>query len=170
MPAVPALLHPLPSPPSASFRALPGAACYAVLTYPVPPLLPPCPFPLPSWPPGAFDQLKQNATKAGIPFYGSYEETDPAIIAAKGVDTFKTEGRDLIIVDTSGGWRREGGGRSRGVVHVLWTAGWEEQEAVGRRGSSRAAQGRPVRCVPRKQGSSSCPPQTPQKGKHVPAK
>jgi hypothetical protein len=121
MPAVPALLHPLPSPPSASFRALPGAACYAVLTYPVPPLLPPCPFPLPSWPPGAFDQLKQNATKAGIPFYGSYEETDPAIIAAKGVDTFKTEGRDLIIVDTSGGWRREGGGRSRGVVHVLWT-------------------------------------------------
>ena len=29
---------------------------------------------------GAFDQLKQNATKASIPFYGSYSETDPAKI------------------------------------------------------------------------------------------
>ena len=35
---------------------------------------------------GAFDQLKQNATKAKIPFYGSYTETDPAMIAADGVD------------------------------------------------------------------------------------
>lgn len=33
---------------------------------------------------GAFDQLKQNATKAQIPFYGSYTETDPAIIAQQG--------------------------------------------------------------------------------------
>lgn len=30
---------------------------------------------------GAFDQLKQNATKAGIPFYGSYSETDPVQLA-----------------------------------------------------------------------------------------
>jgi len=55
-------------------------------------------------PPGAFDQLKQNATKAQIPFYGSYEETDPAIIAQQGVELFRKEGRDLIIVDTSGRW------------------------------------------------------------------
>ena len=33
---------------------------------------------------GAFDQLKQNATKAKIPFYGSYTETDPAVIAGRG--------------------------------------------------------------------------------------
>lgn len=38
---------------------------------------------------GAFDQLKQNATKASIPFYGSYTETDPAHIAAAGVELFK---------------------------------------------------------------------------------
>lgn len=38
---------------------------------------------------GAFDQLKQNATKASIPFYGSYTETDPALIAAAGVDLFR---------------------------------------------------------------------------------
>eukprot|EP01111_Echinosteliopsis_oligospora_P006721 TRINITY_DN2104_c0_g1_i2.p1 TRINITY_DN2104_c0_g1~~TRINITY_DN2104_c0_g1_i2.p1 ORF type:complete len:207 (+),score=67.67 TRINITY_DN2104_c0_g1_i2:80-700(+) len=31
---------------------------------------------------GAYDQLKQNATKAKIPFYGSYSEANPATIAA----------------------------------------------------------------------------------------
>jgi len=51
---------------------------------------------------GAFDQLKQNATKAKIPFYGSYTETDPAQIAAEGVSKFKDEGYEIIIVDTSG--------------------------------------------------------------------
>ncbi|XP_020573399.1 signal recognition particle 54 kDa protein 2 [Phalaenopsis equestris] len=51
---------------------------------------------------GAFDQLKQNATKAKIPFYGSYMESDPVKIAAEGVERFKKEGNDLIIVDTSG--------------------------------------------------------------------
>ena len=51
---------------------------------------------------GAFDQLKQNATKAKIPFYGSYTETDPAQIAAEGVAQFKQEGYEIIIVDTSG--------------------------------------------------------------------
>ncbi|GKB51429.1 signal recognition particle 54 kDa protein 3, partial [Tanacetum coccineum] len=52
--------------------------------------------------PGAFDQLKQNATKAKIPFYGSYTESDPLKIAVEGVETFKKKNYDLIIVDTSG--------------------------------------------------------------------
>mmetsp|Transcript_3620 Transcript_3620/g.7845 ORF Transcript_3620/g.7845 Transcript_3620/m.7845 type:complete len:471 (+) Transcript_3620:271-1683(+) len=56
---------------------------------------------------GAFDQLKQNATKAQIPFYGSYKETDPAVIAEQGVQRFRDEGRDLIIVDTSGRHKQE---------------------------------------------------------------
>jgi signal recognition particle subunit SRP54 len=56
---------------------------------------------------GAFDQLKQNATKARIPFYGSYTETDPAKIAAEGVERFKAEKNDLIIVDTSGRHKQE---------------------------------------------------------------
>lgn len=56
---------------------------------------------------GAFDQLKQNATKAQIPFYGSYQETDPAIIAAQGVERFIDDSRDLIIVDTSGRHKQE---------------------------------------------------------------
>ncbi|GJN10220.1 hypothetical protein PR202_ga28297 [Eleusine coracana subsp. coracana] len=58
---------------------------------------------------GAFDQLKQNATKAGIPFYGSYAETDPVKVAVDGVETFsKSEKRhDLIVVDTSGRHKQE---------------------------------------------------------------
>ncbi|CAH1262619.1 signal recognition particle 54 kDa protein [Branchiostoma floridae] len=56
---------------------------------------------------GAFDQLKQNATKARIPFYGSYTEMDPVVIAAEGVEKFKQEGFEIIIVDTSGRHKQE---------------------------------------------------------------
>jgi signal recognition particle subunit SRP54 len=35
---------------------------------------------------GAFDQLKQNAARIQVPFYGSYFETDPVIIAQEGVE------------------------------------------------------------------------------------
>lgn len=56
---------------------------------------------------GAFDQLKQNATKARIPFYGSYTERDPVKIARDGVEMFKKEGQEIIIVDTSGRHKQE---------------------------------------------------------------
>jgi len=56
---------------------------------------------------GAFDQLKQNATKAKIPFFGSYMETDPVQLALDGVDKFKKEGFEIIIVDTSGRHKQE---------------------------------------------------------------
>lgn len=51
---------------------------------------------------GAFDQLKQNATKLRVPFYGSYTEADPVRIAEEGVDQFRRENFEVIIVDTSG--------------------------------------------------------------------
>ncbi|KAA0190599.1 signal recognition particle 54 kDa protein isoform X1 [Fasciolopsis buskii] len=56
---------------------------------------------------GAFDQLKQNATKARIPFYGSYTETDPVVIARDGVRKFEDESFEVIIVDTSGRHKQE---------------------------------------------------------------
>lgn len=56
---------------------------------------------------GAFDQLKQNAVKAKIPYYGSLTETDPAVVAKEGVEKFKKERFDIIIVDTSGRHRQE---------------------------------------------------------------
>jgi len=49
---------------------------------------------------GAFDQLKQNATKARIPFYGSYTEMDPVVIAQEGVERFKEDNFEILIVDT----------------------------------------------------------------------
>ncbi|GAO49221.1 signal recognition particle protein [Saitoella complicata NRRL Y-17804] len=56
---------------------------------------------------GAFDQLKQNATKARIPYFGSYTETDPVRISREGVEKFKKEKFEVIIVDTSGRHRQE---------------------------------------------------------------
>ncbi|KAH0545291.1 hypothetical protein FGG08_000590 [Glutinoglossum americanum] len=56
---------------------------------------------------GAFDQLKQNATKAKIPYYGSLTQTDPSIVAREGVEQFKKERFEVIIVDTSGRHRQE---------------------------------------------------------------
>eukprot|EP00088_Acartia_fossae_P064922 TRINITY_DN7997_c0_g1_i5.p1 TRINITY_DN7997_c0_g1~~TRINITY_DN7997_c0_g1_i5.p1 ORF type:complete len:515 (-),score=162.38 TRINITY_DN7997_c0_g1_i5:681-2225(-) len=56
---------------------------------------------------GAYDQIKMNATKAGIPFYGSYTEIDPAVIAGDGVKMFTDEGFEIIIVDTSGRHKQE---------------------------------------------------------------
>lgn len=56
---------------------------------------------------GAFDQIKQNATKAKIPFYGSYTETDPVVIASEGVEKFKNDNFEIIIVDTSGRHKQE---------------------------------------------------------------
>ncbi len=56
---------------------------------------------------GAFDQLKQNATKAKIPFYGSYTERDPVVVAEMGVEQFRAEKYEIIIVDTSGRHKQE---------------------------------------------------------------
>jgi len=51
---------------------------------------------------GAFEQIKQNATKAKIPFYGNQFIIDPAEIAREGIEKFKEEKFEIIIVDTSG--------------------------------------------------------------------
>lgn len=56
---------------------------------------------------GAFDQLRQNATKANIPYYGSYTVRDPAVVAKEGVDKFKEMRYEVIIVDTSGRHKQE---------------------------------------------------------------
>jgi signal recognition particle subunit SRP54 len=56
---------------------------------------------------GAFDQLKQNAAKAKVPFYGSYTERDPVLIAEEGVRRFREAKYEVIIVDTSGRHKQE---------------------------------------------------------------
>lgn len=56
---------------------------------------------------GAFDQLKQNAIKAQVPFYGDPGEDDPVIVVTEGVNRFRQEGFEIILVDTSGRHRQE---------------------------------------------------------------
>lgn len=56
---------------------------------------------------GAFDQLKMNAAKIKVPFYGSYSETDPVKIAKEGVEHFIEQNFEIIIVDTSGRHKQE---------------------------------------------------------------
>jgi len=56
---------------------------------------------------GAFDQLKQNAAKANLPFYGSHTETDAVAISSAGVASFKAAKFEVIIVDTSGRHKQE---------------------------------------------------------------
>jgi signal recognition particle subunit SRP54 len=56
---------------------------------------------------GAFDQTRQSATKAKVAYFGSYTETDPVSIALQGVQKFRKERFEVIIVDTSGRHRQE---------------------------------------------------------------
>ena len=56
---------------------------------------------------GAFDQLRQNAAKVRVPFYGSYESTDAVQVARDGVELFRRQGMEVIVVDTSGRHKQE---------------------------------------------------------------
>ncbi|KAK4530418.1 hypothetical protein CCYA_CCYA04G1275 [Cyanidiococcus yangmingshanensis] len=56
---------------------------------------------------GAFDQLRQNATRARVPFFGRYDEADAVKVATEGVQRFRREGFEIIIVDTSGRHKQE---------------------------------------------------------------
>jgi signal recognition particle subunit SRP54 len=51
--------------------------------------------------------LKQNTTKAKIPYYGSLIQTDPAVVAREGMEKFKKERFEIIIMDTSGRHRQK---------------------------------------------------------------
>lgn len=56
---------------------------------------------------GAFDQLKQNAARNKIPFFGSYSEADPVRIAREGLAKFRADGYEIVIIDTSGRHKQE---------------------------------------------------------------
>ena len=56
---------------------------------------------------GAYDQLKQNASKAKVKFWGSMTETDPVTIAREAVVELKKDKYNLIIIDTSGRHKQE---------------------------------------------------------------
>lgn len=57
---------------------------------------------------GAFDQVRQNALKIKVPFFGS-ADADPVKVAGEGVQRFRDEHFELILVDTSGRHTQESG-------------------------------------------------------------
>ncbi len=57
--------------------------------------------------PGAYDQLIQLAAKAEIPVYGEPKSKKPEDIAKHGLEHFKKEKADLVIIDTAGRHRNE---------------------------------------------------------------
>lgn len=56
---------------------------------------------------GAFEQLKMNAAKIKCPFFGHKNESDPVKIAEEGVNFFREQKYEIIIVDTSGRHKQE---------------------------------------------------------------
>mmetsp|Transcript_13700 Transcript_13700/g.9695 ORF Transcript_13700/g.9695 Transcript_13700/m.9695 type:complete len:162 (-) Transcript_13700:1118-1603(-) len=56
---------------------------------------------------GAFEQLMMNAAKIKCPFFGHKKETDPVKIAQEGVEFFRKDKYEVIIVDTSGRHKQE---------------------------------------------------------------
>ncbi len=65
--------------------------------------------------PGALQQLKTLAEKAGAMFYGE-DSGDPAEIAYRGVEYLKTGGAEIIIVDTAG---RHGYGEEEALLEEM---------------------------------------------------
>jgi len=55
--------------------------------------------------PGAFDQLKQLASRINVPVYGDPKSKNPVDIAKRGLKEFRN--RDYIIIDTSGRHKEE---------------------------------------------------------------
>ena len=69
---------------------------------------------------GAFDQVKQNATKINVPFFGS-SDPDPIKVAREGVAKFRQSDFELILVDTSGRHTQEEAlfSEMRGLVKAI---------------------------------------------------
>jgi signal recognition particle subunit SRP54 len=58
---------------------------------------------------GAYEQLRQLAEKAKIPLQGFPGETDAVKVAVKGVEEFRNEKFDVILLDTAGRHKDEKG-------------------------------------------------------------
>ncbi|MHA1608098.1 MAG: signal recognition particle protein Srp54 [Candidatus Freyarchaeota archaeon] len=56
---------------------------------------------------GAYEQLKQLAEMAGIPFYGELGAKNSVAVAKRGIKHFQEKGYEVIIVDTAGRHKEE---------------------------------------------------------------
>jgi signal recognition particle subunit SRP54 len=62
-----------------------------------------------TWRPGALTQLKMNCSKINIEVYGEEESKDAVGIATNGLEHFKEQNLDVIIIDTAGRHKEETG-------------------------------------------------------------
>lgn len=60
-----------------------------------------------TWRPGALTQLKMNCSKINIEVYGEEESKDAVGIATNGLEHFKEQNLDVIIIDTAGRHKEE---------------------------------------------------------------
>jgi len=60
-----------------------------------------------TWRPGAYEQLEQLGVKVGVDVYGNPEGKDAIKLASKGIEHFKKEKKNVIIVDTAGRHKEE---------------------------------------------------------------
>src|SRR5919199_1937411 len=60
-----------------------------------------------TWRPGALTQLKMNCSKINIDVYGEEEGQDAVGIVSRGLDYFKPQNIDVIIIDTAGRHKEE---------------------------------------------------------------
>jgi signal recognition particle subunit SRP54 len=62
-----------------------------------------------TWRPGALTQLKMNCAKINVEVYGEEESKDAVGIARHGLEHFKQQNLDVLIIDTAGRHKEEAG-------------------------------------------------------------
>lgn len=62
-----------------------------------------------TWRPGALTQLKMNCAKINVEVYGEEESKDAVGIAKHGLEHFKPQNLDIVIIDTAGRHKEEAG-------------------------------------------------------------
>jgi signal recognition particle subunit SRP54 len=62
-----------------------------------------------TWRPGALTQLKMNCTKINVEVFGEEKNKDAVGIVKKGLEHFKPQNLDVIIIDTAGRHKEEAG-------------------------------------------------------------
>lgn len=62
-----------------------------------------------TWRPGALTQLKMNCARINVEVYGEEESKDAVGIARHGLEHFKPQNLDVIIIDTAGRHKEEAG-------------------------------------------------------------
>jgi signal recognition particle subunit SRP54 len=62
-----------------------------------------------TWRPGALTQLKMNCSRINVEVYGEEQNKDAVAIAKNGLEHFKGQNLDVVIIDTAGRHKEEEG-------------------------------------------------------------